>query len=212
MTTELMNDIKTRYENGFMKTERGRELATRAKEIQDIATAEMKKFERDPSCGQTTTTKGVRREYLPDVLHKAKVVRIVPIGLNNMCWQNATWLEAEFGFKKIYGFNIVACRCGGRMCFEIHAVNRTPSGELIDITRDYCGETEKWFVPFDNEDFNEDTYRELFQRQVICFQPSCRCNRGVWNNRPFVWTETETRFEQVWKLITNEGGQYWSRD
>lgn len=212
MTTELMTTIKTRYENGFMKTERGRELATRAKEIQDIATAEMKKFERDPSRGQTTTTKGVRREYLPDVLHKAQLVRIVPIGLNNMCWQNATWLEAEFGFKKIYGFNIVACRCGGRMCFEIHAVNRTPSGELIDITRDYCGETEKWFVPFDNEDFNEDTYRELFQRQVICFQPSCRCNRGVWNNAPFVWTETETRFEQVWKLIANEDGQYWSSD
>jgi hypothetical protein len=201
---DLMTDIKTRYENGFLTTEQGREFATRAKETQEVASADLMRFERDPSHGQTTSTKGVRRAYLPDVLDKAEIVRIVPIGLNNFCWQNATWLEDEFGFKKIYGFNIVACRCGGRMCFEIHAVNRNPLGELIDITRDYCGETEKWFVPFANNDFDEDRYRAVFQQKVVCFQPSCRCNGGKWNNDRFIWCETETRFEAVWKLINNQ--------
>ena len=214
MNTELMNDIKTRYENGFMKTERGQILTRDAKEIQAQATAMIKKYEKDPSKGQTTTTKGVRREYLPDVLDKAKLVKITPIGLNNMCFQNAEWLEAEFGFKRIFGFNIVGCRCGGRMCFEIHALNRTASGELIDITRDFCDETEKWFVPFENEDFNEAIYRMLFQRDMVCFEPSCRCcsKKQGWNNTQFVWTETEERFEKVWKLINNEGGKYWSKN
>ena len=198
-----MNEIKTRYANGFMPTEKGIKLASVAKEIQERAMKEMRGFERDPSSGQTTTTKGVRREYLPDVLHKAKLVRIVPIGLNNMCYQNAEWLEEEFGFKKIYGFNIIGCRCGGRMCFEIHALNRTASGELIDITRDFCGETEKWFVPFDNEDFNEKTYQALFGRDMICFEPSCRCcgKRSGWNNTHFEWMETEERFDTIWNLI-----------
>lgn len=197
MNTELMNEIKTRYENGFMKTEKGQKHARVAKEIQAQADARM---------GENAfTTKGVRREYLPDVLHKAKMVRIVPIGLNNMCFQNATWLEQDFGFKKIYGFNIVACRCGGRMTFEIHALNRTASGELIDITRDYCGETEKWFVPFETEDYNQETNNALFGEKMIALEPSCRCcgKKQKWDNTEFHWTDKETRFEQVWKLINN---------
>ena len=88
MNPELMNEIKTRYE-GFMATDKGQAHTKKAKEIQAQATALLKQFEKDPSHGQTTTTKGVRREYLPDVLHKAKLVRIVPIGLNNCCFQNA---------------------------------------------------------------------------------------------------------------------------
>ena len=213
MNPELMNDIKTRYENGFMKTERGQKFARTAETLQEISTDEVNGFEENPSSGQTTITKGVRREYLPDVLHKAKLVKITPIGMNNYCFQNATWLEEEFGFKKIYGFNILACRCGGRMTFEIHALNRTASGELIDITRDYCGETEKWFVPFENEEYNQETNKALFGRDAICFEPNCRCVRGKqrWNNTHFLWTETEERFEQVWKLINNEGGKYWTQ-
>ena len=213
MNPELMNDIKTRYE-GFVATDKGQAHTKKAKEIQAQATALLKQFEKDPSHGQTTTTKGVRREYLPEVLHKAKLVRIVPIGLNNCCFQNAEWLEEEFGFKRIFGFNIVGCRCGGRMCFEIHALNRTASGELIDITRDFCDETEKWFVPFENEDFNNEIYRLMFGQDMVCFEPSCRCCSKTkrWNNKQFVWTETEERFEKVWKLIHNEGGQYWTKE
>jgi hypothetical protein len=179
-----------------MTTERGQKLARDAKEMEE----EKCELERE---AYTFTTKGVRREYLPDVLHKAKLVRIVPIGLNNMCYQNATWLEEEFGFKKIYGFNIVACRCGGRMTFELHAVNLSPDGELIDITRDYCHETEKWFVPFENDNFNEKLNRLIFEKKFICFEPSCRCvgRRHKWNNDKFVWTDMETEFENAWQLI-----------
>lgn len=208
MTTELMNEIKTRYENGFMKTEKGQKHATMAREIQAQADAMMKDC--SGSKGHTNTTKDVRREYLPDVLHKAKLVKIVPIGLNNCCFQNATWLEEEFGLKKIYGFNIIACRCGGRMCFEIHALNRTASGELIDITRDFCGETEKWFVPFENEYYNQETNKALFGKKMIALEPSCRCvgKKQKWDNTEFLWTDTETRFEQVWKLINSFDPQY----
>lgn len=212
MTTEIMNEIKTRYENGFMKTEKGQKHATVAREIQSRADALVEDC--SGSKGHTNTTKDVRREYLPDVLHKAKLVKIVPIGLNNCCFQNATWLEQEFGFKKIYGFNIVACRCGGRMCFEIHALNRTASGELIDITRDFCGETEKWFVPFENKDYNQETNKAIFGEKMIAFEPSCRCvgKKQKWNNTAFLWTDTETGFEKVWKLINNIGGEYWTMD
>ena len=189
-------DIKNRYDNGFMTTERGQKLARDAKEMEE----EKCELERE---AYTFTTKGVRREYLPDVLHKAKLVKIVPIGLNNMCFQNATWLEQEFGFKKIYGFNIVACRCGGRMTFELHAVNLSPDGELIDITRDYCGETEKWFVPFENDYFNEELNRLIFEKKFICFEPSCRCcgKKQRWNNSQFIWTDMETEFEKYWKVF-----------
>jgi hypothetical protein len=195
MDTELMNDIKTRYENGFMTTERGQKLARDAKVMYDE--------EKSREGEYTFTTKGVRREYLPDVLHKAKMVRIVPIGLNNMCFQNATWLEQEFGFKKIYGFNIVACGCGGRMTFELHAVNLSPDGELIDITRDYCDETEKWFVPFENGDFDEKKNKAIFEKKFICFEPKCRCcgKKSRWNNSKFVWTDLETEFEKYWRVF-----------
>ena len=203
-----MNDIKTRYEEEFMKTEQGQKHAKVAKEMEEEVEVNV---EREGA--YTLTTKGVRREYLPDVLHKAKLVRVVPIGLNNCCYQNATWLEEEFGFKKIYGFNIVACRCGGRMTFEIHAVNRTASGELIDITRDYCGETEKWFVPFENEDYNQATNKALFGRFVPCFQPSCRCcgKKQRWDNSQYIWTDMETKFEEIWNKINNIGRQYWTQ-
>jgi len=213
MDTELMNEIKTRYEEEFMKTEQGQKHAKVAKDIQEQATAEQMAFKLDPSSGQTTTTKGLRREYLPDVLHKAQVVKIVPIGLNNCCFQNATWLEEAFGFKKIYGFNIVGCECGGRMCFEIHALNRISSGELIDITRDYCGETEKWFVPFENEDYNQETNKALFGKLVPCFQPKCRCvgRRQKWDNTEFAWTDMETKFEEMWNKINNIGRIYWTQ-
>ena len=192
MDTEL---IKTRYENGFMTTERGQKLARDAKEMYDEEKLNEGEY--------TFTTKGVRREYLPDVLHKAKMVRIVPIGLNNMCFQNATWLEQEFGFKKIYGFNILACGCGGRMTFELHAVNLSPDGELIDITRDYCDETEKWFVPFENDNFDEKLNRLIFEKKFICFEPSCRCcgKKQRWNNSRFIWTDLETEFEKYWKVF-----------
>jgi hypothetical protein len=190
-------DIKNRYENEFLPTERGQQLARDANEMMgdDGASGEDEPY--------TFTTKGVRREYLPDVLHKAELVKIVPIGLNNMCYQNATWLEQEFGLKKVYGFNIVACRCGGRMTFELHAVNITPDGKLIDITRDYCGETEKWFVPFENDNFNEELNRLIFEKKFIVFEPKCRC-RGKnerWNNSRFILADTETEFERYWKVF-----------
>jgi len=205
MNTQLMNAIKTRYENEFLTSEEGQILARKAKKIQAIASANKQDYEKNPSHGQTPTTKGVRREYLPDVLHGAKMVKIVPIGLNNMCFQNAEWLEYAFGFKRIFGFNIVGCRCGGRMCFEIHALNRTASGELIDITRDFCHETEKWFVPFENDEFNHISNQKIFGEKMVCFQPSCRCckKNESWVNTNFVWTDTEGEFEQIWKLINN---------
>jgi len=196
MNPYLMDDIKTRYEEEFMKTERGQKHATFAKKMMERECDEGEEY--------TFTTKGVRREYLPDVLHKAKLVKIVPIGLNNCCFQNATWLEEAFGFKKIYGFNIVACGCGGRMTFELHALNQTPfTGELIDITRDYCGETEKWFVPFENGDFNEKKNRVIFEKKFICFEPRCRCcgKKSRWNNSQFIWTDMETEFEKYWKVF-----------
>jgi hypothetical protein len=189
-------DIKNRYENGFMTTEQGQKHATFAKKMMERECDEGEEY--------TFTTKGVRREYLPDVLHKAKLVRVVPIGLNNCCFQNATWLEEEFGFKKIYGFNIVACRCGGRMTFELHALNQTPfTGELIDITRDYCGETEKWFVPFENDNFDEKLNGAIFEKKFICFEPKCRCcgKKSRWNNSKFVWTDMETEFEKYWRVF-----------
>jgi hypothetical protein len=92
------------------------------------------------------------------------------------------------------------------MTFELHAVNLSPDGELIDITRDYCHETEKWFVPFENDNFNEKLNRVIFEKKFICFEPSCRCvgRKHKWNNDKFVWTDMETEFEKLWKVFHTE--------
>lgn len=200
--TDLFSEMKREYDNWASGTELGRTLAQKAGELMEVVKREEKRFKTNPSLGQTPNTKGVRKAYLPDCMAHAEKVSIEPIGLNNMCFQNAGWVEEHFGFPRVFGFNIIACKCGGRMPLEIHALNRFADGRYFDITRDFCGETEKWFVEFANKDFNHEYYRALFGRQFVCYEPSCRCTKGKgWDNRKFLWTDTEAKIEKVWKII-----------
>ena len=201
--TDLFSEMKREYDNWTATTEKGRRLAQKAGEIMEEVRGTIKKFEANPTMGATPTTKGVKKEYLPDCLESAVKVKIEPFGLNNMCFHNSAWVEETFGFKQVFGLNIVGCKCGGRLNFEIHALNRYGDRSLFDITRDFCGETEKWFYQFGNEDFNNHYYKALFGEKMLCFEPSCRCcgKKGSWNNSRFVWTNNESKFEKVLKII-----------
>lgn len=204
MNAEFITAMKTAYDNWvetdpFM-SKRKPEMALAMRQAKKV----MADMERDPSLGQTTMTKGVKSEYFCDLMQeKAKLVKVTPIGVNNLCFQNATWVEKTYGFKKIYGLNITGCRCGGRMVGEIHALNMTPDGEYLDITRDFLDETHKWFYPIDNPDFTEVTYRQFYGRKYITYQPSCRCDKkkDLWDNSQHFVIRLESEFEAELKML-----------
>lgn len=130
-------------------------------------------------------TKSVREAYLPDAWKGiAKKVAIHGFGTNNCCSPNAIWVEENFGWDMVWGFNISACRCGGRMTLEPHALNRHPDGSYVDITADYQGETEKWFFPVENPSFGFLEYNERYDGMFVVYQPACSCLKlkQKWDN------------------------------
>jgi hypothetical protein len=79
-------------------------------------------------------------------------IKITPIGLNNLCWQNSS-LAHKFN-KKYHiqtGFQVCACECGKKRCYEPHYVvytlNKDDTRTYYDFTRDFNGETWRWFKP-----------------------------------------------------------------
>jgi hypothetical protein len=190
MTT---TDVEQKY-NEFLKTPEGNKLVMVGREMMR-QTADWKRKVFMGECGNFWM-KWVREAYLPDAWKgKAVKVKCGSFGVNNCCNQNAKWLEEEFGWKKVWGFNISACRCGGRMSLEPHSLNRHPDGSLVDITRDFMDETEKWFFPVENAEFAFREYNERYGGAMIAFQPACSCEKKMkWDNRGRVFFDDEDDF------------------
>ncbi len=73
-----------------------------------------------------------------------KKVKIIPIGLNNLCFQNTMVASRVGGYDFMIGYNITACPCGKKVGKEPHFCNKK-GDEYFDFTRDFNGEKYKWF-------------------------------------------------------------------
>lgn len=190
----MTSEVEQKYSE-FLKTPEGLGLVMIGKEMMR-RTADYKRKVESGEVG-SFLMKWVREAYLPDAWKgKAVKVKCESFGMNNCCEPNAKWLEEEFGWKKVWGFNISACRCGGRMSLEPHALNRNPDGSLVDITRDFMGETEKWFLPVENAEFGFAEYNERYDGAMIAFQPACSCDKRKkrWDNTGRIFFDDEDDF------------------
>jgi hypothetical protein len=84
---------------------------------------------------------------------KAEKITIYPLLLNNHCHQNVGLMldilnKNIVKYRSVLGFNIIS-RHSGDYLLELHSVlQHIETNELIDLTDDYCSETEKWFIAF----------------------------------------------------------------
>lgn len=194
MTTIDFTKIAEEYKNWTETTLLGREV----KQV-----GERMRGEWGGRCVEVVNmvTKFVRKEYLPDMVQeKVKKVTITDIGENNCCHQNSVWVQETFGLSRVFGFNITACKCGGRMMFEPHSLNIAPDGSYFDITTDFCGEKEKWFYPIENPDFTPVQFSAMYNSDYFAYEPACRCGKQghfKWDNSPYNFVNTETEMEEI---------------
>jgi hypothetical protein len=91
---------------------------------------------------------------LPIAIDEIKLIKIVPLMAQRLCHDNCKFITQKLNkpdeelYSHFAGYNITSCSCGRFVWLECHSVlkcNRT--GEYLDLTSDYLGETQKYFVP-----------------------------------------------------------------
>jgi hypothetical protein len=98
------------------------------------------------------------QENMPKSLPAENLI-INPILLRNYCHMNVdimlTFLNQNtVRYEHVIGYNVTACPCGSLWYLELHSVLRhIPTQELIDLTTDMYGETQKWFIPMKPHQF-----------------------------------------------------------
>lgn len=71
----------------------------------------------------------------------------------NNCHYNSSKLcqianKKDKKLRHLVGYNFHSCPCGRFYSMEIHSVVQDiATGEMMDFTEDFAGETEKWFIP-----------------------------------------------------------------
>lgn len=141
-------------------------------------------------------TSGVRPAHIENInkkftkaIGKAELVRINPILTRNLCFWNSKQMCVVLNAKgkkynTVLGYNITACPCGMMCSMELHSLLKdNETGELVDLTADFGGETEKWFIPIKEE------YDEGLIEGIKFFKGAFYCNtnkehscRGIdWN-------------------------------
>lgn len=172
MNTESINQLKGTYRQ-FLLTEKGRDMLGTAVRLQKEWNATKYKY---PNAVGTAhqKTKYVKREFLPqEVQDRMTLIKITPIGLNNVCHNNAEHFS-ENGFESRTGYNVFACSCGKYLTLEPHSVNKK-EGVLYDFTKDFDGEPEKWFLELNTRN----THRQLmkvFGNKNVYMNVGCKCN------------------------------------
>lgn len=140
MNQELINQLKD-YNRELLMSPMGRQM------IQE--SIQIKKEWNDSKGDVSVSTKGVNPKLLNKFIQqKTTKIEIIPIGLNNQCHRNSLFFGEKLLSKSIIGFNITACPCGKKVCFELHSVNEY-RGVLYDFTKDFNNETEKYFMKLD---------------------------------------------------------------
>ena len=197
MNTELMSEIKKVYIN-WLKTEQGQVLKEKSIELLREWDDE-REFYDIFGTGIVVGTEGVKLSCFKNKLFKKRLekIKIIPLGLNNMCHKNSELLSEINGIDRVIGYNTTACPCGKKICFEIHSVNRI-EGKLYDMTRDFNCEKEKWFLPVRSE-LNANRFIKTYGNTPRSINNGCRCNI-TWNEYGGI-KETETDFLEFIKRV-----------
>ena len=146
-------------------------------------------------CDVSVNTRWIREPILKKNLEKfgdlfkaPELLTIEPIGLNNMCHNNAIEFSALYPneFECVVGYNVCSCKCGSILAYEVHSVVKDKAtGKHYDITKDFAGEKKKWFVPmkFPNE-IHYLKMKKALGRKYDIFSfgyDECKCSVH-WNN------------------------------
>jgi hypothetical protein len=185
MNSEMSNEIKEIYKE-FLHTDDGKKALFHACKIRKEALTSLK------NGGDFNTTARVKMNLLcKEINSRTQSVSITPIGLNAWCHGNARLFSEKCGFRTRLGWNITACRCGGKMSFELHSLNKK-DGVLYDFTKDMCDETEKYFVEL-NANMRPETYLNMLGcPEIFIVNNGCKCNLSVRKNLKLeILTENE---------------------
>jgi hypothetical protein len=96
------------------------------------------------------------KRKLNDKVGEPILITIYPMLVRNLCHTNCMLMleilnKKTEKYRHIIGYNITSCPCGQLYSFELHSVLQyIPTGEYIDLTADFAGEKEKWFIPIQN--------------------------------------------------------------
>lgn len=122
-------------------------------------------------------TKYVKSLYIKK--DKLVKIKIIPIGLNNLCYHNCC-LAKQFDSKYhiMTGHQVCACKCGKAMSYEPHYVVYTEDDDgnrtYYDFTRDFNGETWRWFKP-DEKGLYCPPQIFLHHTNIIKKNTGCKC-------------------------------------
>jgi hypothetical protein len=168
MNSEMINEMKIIYKE-YLQTEKGKKSLFHACIHRREALVALK------NGADFNNTARVRLNTLcKEITDRTKLVTITPIGLNNVCHDNADVFSERCGFERRLGWNITACRCGRRIGFELHSLNKK-DGVLYDFTKDMCDETEKYFVELDTN-MRAPTYmNNLGCPDIFYISKNCKC-------------------------------------
>jgi len=110
-----------------------------------------------------TTTLGVSADNIMEIQeifgNIAITMKIIPLLRERHCHNNVNYLRRVIGGKHILGYNITGCPCGKEYSLELHSVLKF-EGEYIDLTKDFCCEQYKWFIPVIEIEENDETFLE----------------------------------------------------
>ena len=99
-------------------------------------------------------------------------MKVIPMLYRNCCHNNVMLMLRILNQKSkkyvgVFGYNITGCDCGKLYCVEIHSVlKHIESNTYIDLTRDFGGLTEKFFIPVEE-------YDTSYRYQVCQFKNEC---------------------------------------
>jgi hypothetical protein len=192
ISNEQMNDLKATYRQVLMTPIGQRNLK--------LAVEEKRGWLRQKQLVPCSLeTRNVKTKSVSRISKSRKLTKITitPIGLNNFCHWNANIFK-DFGRPRL-GFNVLSCRCGKSVSFELHTVNEK-DGILYDFTRDFNDETEKYFLEVETNMCATD-YVDFFGNEETIIQVKgigCKC--GMYAKTQMKQLEFQNRLEVMEKI------------
>ena len=186
-----MIDILKNINRNFLLTEGGKDLLK--------ISVSLKKEWDNTKKNITVSTEGVNLELFNEFIQQRTTkIKIIPIGINNMCHINSIIFCKTLSSTPIIGYNLTACPCGKKVCFELHSVNEY-EGKLYDLTRDFNNEQEKYFMRL-NINIEIQEYINIFGNRYKQINYGCNCNI-TWNKNSDTDLMKEEKLIKFFKSI-----------
>ena len=143
---------------------------------------------------------------------EAKLVKVVPLLRPRTCFWNCVKMDKILNKKAkkvntVLGYNITACHCGKLYMMELHALLKdNATGDYIDLTTDFCSETEKWFIPIEEDCSSLKNRVNTINALGGGFYYSCShtCNRIRWTQSEDILTGNLERLDDIIELAQTD--------